>query len=96
MLLVVMLPGEVAMPESPTWQADAQAQNGHMPLLLMNHWPELVTWPQTQNAISSCAGHVGKMKYLVNGAHDHHIMEIKYFTEEENLEIGLKEEVSNQ
>lgn len=72
MLLVAMLQGEATIPESPTWQADAQ--NGHMSLLLMTHWSELVTWLQTQKTwkyhLILC-GACGKIKHLVNSAHDH-------------------------
>lgn len=38
----------------------------------------------------------GKVEYLMNGTYDHHTTsEIKFFTEKENLELGL-EEVSNE
>ena len=65
------------MLEGLTWQADAQVQNGHVSFLLMTHWPELVTRPQTQevwkcNPIMCLV--CGKMKYLMNGIHDCHRM----------------------
>ena len=77
--------------ESP----DAQAQNAtpaYDPLSRTSHVAS-----NTGNAIFSCAWHVGKMKCLMNNTHDHRrSLEIKYFTEEENLDRVFEEEVSNR
>lgn len=66
----------------------------------MTHWPELGTWAQTRDLEMPSYPFpqpAGKVKYLMNSTHDHHTMsEIKFFTEQENLELGLEEEVSNE
>lgn len=66
----------------PHMAGRGSGQNGHVSYLMTAPWPDLVTWPQTQEVLK-CNPIVypecGRMKYLMNSTHDcHRMLEMLY------------------
>ena len=78
----------VAMPQGeedagwPHMAGRCSGQNGHVSYLIVTPWPELGTWPQTQEALKCdpiVCPECGEMKYLMNSTHDcRRMLEILY------------------